>query len=192
MISFLLFLRLISATPLPEVQHDSPNTIHAASQDTLYWMPSIVLTWADFQGTAPASNPFAAYTFTIVTLEYNATISGNIVKPTFKIRAAFNRKKSWVHDEPKSRTAVILAHEKAHFDIAEITARKLRKTFASKTFQRSTYKSEIDSIYDRIIKEGEEMQDSYDRETDHSRISAAQERWLTFVKKELEALYLYK
>ena len=197
MISFLLFLQILFAFPFSFAPNHTSNqtnfpAVTATYRDTLYWSPGLKLTWDDFQGEPPPVNGYAAYTYTIITLQYTAIIRGNTVSPEFKIRTAFNRNKSWVHkNRPESTTPVILAHEKGHFDISEITARRLRQALTSTTYRRSDYKEEIDRIYDSIVDEGQALQELYDLETDHSTIDEQQDKWLLRVKNELNALNAY-
>jgi predicted secreted Zn-dependent protease len=76
------------------------------------------------------------------------------------------------------KTPYILAHEQAHFDITEIFARKLHKALMEYDFDQSTYKRDINSIYQRVVAEKEAFQAAYDKETDHSRNKRIQYEWL--------------
>jgi predicted secreted Zn-dependent protease len=71
-----------------------------------------------------------------------------------------------------------LSHEQGHFDIAEIFARKLNKHMSEYIFNKDSFKEDLKNIYLNVTVEKEQMQNDYDRETDHSIIKSKQEEWL--------------
>lgn len=168
----------------------SPTKEFSAS-DTLSWQPETKLTWNDFLAEAPSRNNFAAFTYTLISMEYSAKITDGKVKPSFKIYAAFNKRKSWVKKQKEARTPEILAHEQAHFDIAEITSRKLRKALQSETYSRNNLEQKINRIYQETIQAGDEMQALYDEESDHGLNKPQQLQWLKRVERELMELADY-
>jgi len=183
-----LFLLLLHLNFAPGNFTAIPN--HSAS-DTLIWQPETKLVWDDFLAEAPARNKFAAYTYTLINMEYSATMTDGKVKPTFEIYAAFNRRRSWVKNQREARTSEILAHEQAHFDIAEITARRLRKALLTETYSRKSLEQKINSIYQVTVQAGDEMQALYDQESDHGLNKAQQLKWSNRVKNELSELANY-
>ena len=162
-----------------------------SASDTLIWQPETKLVWDDFLAEAPARNKFAAYTYTLINMEYSATITDGRVKPTFEIYAAFNRRRSWAKNQREARTPEILAHEQAHFDISEITARRLRKALLTETYSRKNLEQKINSIYQVTIQAGDEMQALYDQESDHGLNKTQQLKWSNRVKNELSELANY-
>ena len=84
------------------------------------------------------------------------------------------------------KTDYILSHEQGHFDIAEIFARKLYKKMSEYKFNRRTYQKELNKIYQDILDEKEEIQNDYDRETNHSINKEKQAEWLKKLKRLLE------
>ncbi|HZH01218.1 MAG TPA: hypothetical protein VEY32_09060, partial [Flavisolibacter sp.] len=66
----------------------------------------------------------------------------------------------------------------AHFDITEIHARKLYEALFTYEFNATTFKGDIATLYNRIVKEKEDMQEAYDGQTDHSRKRGRQIEWL--------------
>lgn len=85
----------------------------------------------------------------------------------------------------------MLNHERLHFDITELYARKFRKQLQESTF---TYNinDEMDKIHDVINKELGAMQKKYDNETDHSQIVEKQIEWEKYIAVELEKYAKYK
>ncbi len=161
------------------------------ASDTLIWQPETKLHWDDFLAEAPSRNSFAAFTYTLINMEYSATITEGKVIPSFKIYAAFNRRRSWVKNQKEARTPEILAHEQAHFDISEITARRLRKALLTETYSRKSLEQKINSIYQVTVQAGDEMQALYDQESDHGLNKAQQLKWSNRVKNELSELANY-
>jgi predicted secreted Zn-dependent protease len=76
------------------------------------------------------------------------------------------------------RTDYILAHEQAHFDITELIARQLHEALQSYVMNKKTFKQDITRIYNDAVRAKEEMQETYDRETNHSRNKLKQNEWL--------------
>lgn len=150
-------------------------------EDLLDWDANRKLTWADYKAKPDPSSDAAASTTTYLGIEYNIKSD----RFSFKIQSRFSRDKSWgLH-----KTAYILSHEQGHFDIAEICARKLNMKMSAYRFDRKTYQKDLQKIYQEIIDEKEEIQDKYDKETNHSINKVRQEEWL---KKIAEMLEQYK
>lgn len=163
-----------------------PNT------DTLYWRDGIKLTWDDFKAKSSNSGGYAALTYTVITLDYDVNSNGQTYNPTFTVKCAFQRSKSWVNrKDKKSQTPEILAHEQLHFTIAEITARKLRRNLKVQQYTKN-YKNEIKEIYNKTLDEGEKMQQRYDKETNHSIDKEAQKRWSYLIESDLGYLMGYQ
>ena len=163
-----------------------PNT------DTLYWNDGVKLSWDDFKGKSNNSGGYAALTYTVIALDYDINSNGQTFNPTFTVKCAFLKSKSWVkRNDPKSKTPEILAHEQLHFTIAEITARKLRRNLKAMQYTKN-YKKEINEIYNKTLDEGEKMQQRYDKETNHSIDKEAQKRWSYLIESDLGYMMGYQ
>lgn len=168
-----------------------PSKMHlavedASQHDTLYWENHAALSRSDFLGAEPSISQFAAYTYTIILMEYDvSTRREGVIQPNFKIQAAFNKKKSWISKSSLSSPDRVLKHEQVHFDIAELTARKLRKALQRATYTRN-FRKEINAIYKKQIDLGEAMQEAYDEETRHGLDGRKQREW----ELKVEALLL--
>lgn len=152
--------------------------------DTLQWASTKKLAWSDFKADAPRSR-FAAYTFTVITMDYSITSSGKSLEAYFTITSAFNRQRSWVKNSPESKSDAILRHEQLHFDIAELSARKLRKKLSELKLSRERYAKQIQAAYDEVIGAGDAMQKAYDDETAHGLLQDEQKRWSDKIAREL-------
>jgi predicted secreted Zn-dependent protease len=105
----------------------------------------------------------------------------------YSITCVFDKNSSW----GRIKTDYILAHEQAHFDIAELYARTLYKQIKAYTFNSSTAQQDVPAMYRKIMKELSEKQQEYDRETDYSRNKEEQAAWLIKIRKELNDLIGY-
>lgn len=134
------------------------------------WSASRKLVWEDFMSEPKREGDAVASTSTSLGLSYQYKEN----KLTYRITCDFSKEKSW----GSLKTDYILAHEQAHFDITEIHARKLYQALYNYEINPSTVKADVASIYNQIVKEKEEMQRAYDKNTDHSRKRGKQVDWL--------------
>jgi hypothetical protein len=147
------------------------------------WRENAPLTWDDFRGTPEAGNPYGATANTGISFGYNYARVGDKVDLTFEVNCYFDKNNSW--SQKAKQSPELLKHEQLHFDLAELHARLLRKTFASATFT-TNYKAEIKRIYETHMKALHEMQHRYDLESDHSMNRENQAKWEAYVRAELE------
>lgn len=161
--------------------------VAAAAQETneelLNWNSSKRLTWADYKAAPDPSSDAAASTTTYLMITYNLS-NENF---NYKIESKFSRTRSWgLH-----KTPYILSHEQGHFDLAEVFARKLNKKMSEYVFNRKTYQKELKKIYQDILSEKEEMQNKYDKETNHSINKEKQAEWLKKIDQMLNEYKAY-
>ena len=72
-----------------------------------------------------------------------------------------------------------------HFAIGEMMNRDVKKSFDSFKYSKN-YKTEIDSIFQEILKKYIEINKKYDHETKHGLDDAAQRRWDIYIKNILK------
>jgi parvulin-like peptidyl-prolyl isomerase len=149
-------------------------------EELIQWNAPKQLTWDDYKANPDPHSDAAASTTTYLGIEYN--MEGNVF--AWKIQCSFSKTKSWA----RSKTDFILKHEQGHFDIAEIFARKLNERMSGYKFNKDSYKTDLKNIYQAITNEKEELQNQYDKETDHSRKKEEQLNWLKKINKMLEEL----
>lgn len=137
------------------------------------WSPERRLIWGDFQGTVdPNRNP-TTQAIAKVVLEVKTSLEDNKIE--FQVSSFFDKSGSWTVNHTSEH---ILQHEQLHFDIAELYARKLRRTLSGMrglTFRN--LKARVDEAYRIIQQSHEAMQKRYDRETNHSNNIKVQEEW---------------
>lgn len=147
------------------------------SAEYLPWANARPLTWEDFLCEPKRNTDAVALTSTALGISYN--MSNNQLN--YEITCSFSKVKSW----GLLKTPYILAHEQGHFDITEIYARKLHKELLDYKFNRRTFRQDVNVIYDRIVKEKENLQFAYDGLTDHSRNKTVQKEWLEKIQELL-------
>lgn len=169
-------LLYLLATPFVGIAQDN-------NEELIDWSVSHRLTWNDYKANPDRESGAAATTTTYLGIEY--TMSGNNF--SYKIHSRFSKDRSWgLH-----KTGYILSHEQGHFDIAEIFARKLNKRMIEYKFNKRKYQQDLSRIYQEIVDEKEEMQNDYDKETNHSINKTKQEEWLKKIGSMLEELKDY-
>ncbi len=170
------------------------NTEYTYSQsrsDTLIWSDNQQLEWSDFQGKMD----------TIITTDANSTakaassISFMYSETYFneenwgwcyKIVAIFIPKDSWCLD----KNDILLQHEQLHFDIMELTIRKLRK----RVYELDGILSEtrFQEIINLAESEFNLQSDNYDKETLFGTDIKQQLFWENKIARELKELEKYK
>jgi len=92
---------------------------------------------------------------------------------------------SWVED---TIDHTILEHERIHFDIAELYARKLRKAlfflYRKQIKSHTAYTHKIDSLFTA----GKQFQEAYDLETYYGQNESVQQVWKDHIHYELRQL----
>lgn len=172
-IIFILFLLIsFSASAFAQLQND-----------TIHWSPCCKLKWEDFKGKADSNSQFGAISYPGI----KYSLSANEDSFNTKVFCFFIKSKSWVR--VISTTGLI--HEQGHFDIAELFARKLRKTFSEYKFNYKTVGKDIDKLFLLNKQERAKADVLYDKETDFSRNKKQQAFWNKKIKTELDKLKKY-
>jgi hypothetical protein len=153
------------------------------SEEAIPWIADRRLAWDDFLCSPERNTDAVASTSTSLGISYK--VEGNVF--TYHISCDFSKYRSW----GLLKTDYILAHEQGHFDITEIFARKLHKALEEYVFNPKTFKRDISTIYQTIVKEKEALQEIYDGETDHSRKRKVQMEWLIKIDELLQATEPY-
>lgn len=163
----------------------SPKT---ENSDLLEWQTS-KLSWSDFQGQPEYYGSNAALTSYQIGFTYNYE-GGNEIE--FIVKCQFIKSGSWV--KRVAKTDYILNHEQKHFDLAEVYARKLRKTLNLTDFRGKKLREVdriIDQLYDENWKGLTAEQDQYDREAEHGIDKVDQKRWDGIIQTKLDKLSAY-
>jgi hypothetical protein len=165
------------------------NTLRGqvADEKLLGWSAGAPPSWNEFRGTPTLGTPTAAQTSSGVT--YLIQCRGRSLR--FAVLATFSPKASWVRpDIPGDSLAGprSLRHERTHFDLSELFARRLRRAFARLDRACPGREDEVRRVFDRLAEESRAEQERYDRETAHGMAGDVQARWERQVQRSLRSL----
>lgn len=150
----------------------------------IIWNDTTKLTWSDFKAKAIPNAAEAAMTASSMEFSYNTKNS----KIFWNVKVKFFPFLSWTKTAEQSD--YILKHEQLHFDITELYARLLRKRLAE-NIHSSKDIQQLRAINKNILREWQNEQDKYDRETNHSINKAKQIEWNLSIQNRLNALLNY-
>jgi hypothetical protein len=167
------------------------------------WQESRPLTWSDFQAKkfpkSARSNPalIGALSATTSYLTPNTAATNG---PAYLVYAIFIPDSSWVNTKrirTAAERAATLAHEQIHFDLSELTARKLRQRLAQGMRAGENLDGPIvRQDVGRIQEEENTLNDAFDQQVVHvggHRFEApVLKRWQQRIAQELRALAAYK
>lgn len=138
----------------------------------------------DFKSDPDMESPGAAATMSGVGMKYKSSTLRNKTTVDVTISVYFDKAKSWMKANGKNVTT--LMHEQRHFDITAFKACELKERIESgyAEFTPSSYQTQLSELLRQTQEEGAEMQNTYDRETDHGTIIDEQEKW----NKKIDAL----
>ncbi|MEO7924148.1 MAG: DUF922 domain-containing protein [Chitinophagaceae bacterium] len=172
-----IFLCLLAAPVISPAQK-AITRFSTGEEELMAWSPTRKLNWNDYKASPNPESDAAASTTTILGIDYNISSTSF----SFKIQSLFSKTRSWgLH-----KTNYILSHEQGHFDIAEVYARMLNKEMSEYRFNKKTFQKDLQKIYEKVTKEKEETQNSYDKETRHSINREKQAEWLKRIEEMLE------
>lgn len=148
------------------------------------WDASNVLQWHDYRVSQRNIAKHGFVVSAITSYQYYFFPRELHSDSCLNVLTLFRKKASWVRDTTEQ---IVLEHERIHFDIAELYARKMRKKFQS--FRDAQYAvSDIYYQVDSLLDAVDQCQEQFDRDTFFGRSSRIQEQWRDRVDAELEQL----
>ncbi len=180
----------------------------ASAQVPIEWSAERKLTKADFQGRTPPQSVNASLSWLHIEASWECVI-GDLFATA---KATFDPSRSWwrtvygnIWGNAGERTsatraqaearrnvmlldAQLLEHEQLHFDIAELTARKIRKRFddLKDACAEPGGTEPIQAMVIEMDRELKEEQARYDRETSHGANPRVQDQWLRRIRAQLK------
>ncbi|MCX6272780.1 MAG: hypothetical protein NTU44_16500 [Bacteroidetes bacterium] len=154
--------------------------IFQSDSNSIRWSENYKLSWDDFKGNANLADSVAALSNIVTLKEFERTDYKLIIK----IQVEFNRSNSWVKPEKKMSTWLLI-HEQGHFNLCELLARRMRKRIVDSKFIERKYKSEIDKLFKEFERESDAQNELYDKETNYSKDTTTQTKWLLYIDTEL-------
>lgn len=144
------------------------------------WNISKPLSWQNYKGKPSSQLPYDA--ITTIALSYDI-----ISKEKVRIKNCMIENKSWV--KMNRQTYILLKHERYHFNLAEVIARKMRREISH---VKEPNISVIQNIYNKWMLEFDKLQSEYDKETNHSKNDIEQIIWQDKIDQELIGLNLFQ
>jgi Bacterial protein of unknown function (DUF922) len=171
----------------------------ALAQESIEWSPARRLTKSEFKGRVPANAPSASMSWINIETEWECE-AGTFVATA---RAMFDPARSWwrttrgnawigVGERMSSSQAQqqarmsamqldlqLLEHEQLHFDIAEVSVRRIKARFQEFT-NACAEPGGTEPVQQMVVQADRELQEEqqrYDRETGHGVNAAVQDRW---------------
>ena len=171
------------------------SSLSLFAQETagIEYSPDVDFNWSLFKGKVNpghvASMGKNTGAVTVSSLTYNTTVKGKTAM--VKVSAVFLPFESWTKYPKLANADEALEHEKRHFDICEIYARKIRQAIMMNHFSQARFGTSLASLFNKIVNEYRLEQIKYDRETKHSMDPVQQKRWNALIDTSLESLSAY-
>ena len=171
-ISLLLFVNVSAQKKVPE--------------NSIEWTSDLSLAWSDFQGK-PNTDVIAfaetSYAIEIIPPEVKVDENNRVLNfRQLSVKAYFLKDRSWVFKEKDE----LLKHERLHFDIAELFARKMRKAFQQLQKEGNADFDAYQNVYKQYWRECAKMQRQYDHETSHGRKYKINDQWEVKVERFIQ------
>lgn len=149
------------------------------------WCHQRYISWDDFWGKPDKYSRYSAISATYLQEKHRCDYRNRF---TYSVRTVFVKTQSWSTDKKSEN---LLHHEQLHFDLTELYARKLRKTFSELQNPCSLPKSQVKSIIDNLYNEMEKAHSLYDQETLHGLKSGKQAFWTKLITESLAEMEDY-
>ncbi len=149
-------------------------------QNEVKWTPNEKLKWSDFKKKlSTGANELALLDGGIKSdFEQKKDSTVSVV-----IYAFYDKNLSSKSEDINALTERGLKHEQGHFDIWEWYARVLRKKLIDTTLIKF---NQTTAIFNLVYKEANNVEDRYDKETNHSNDTTAQRKWEALIKQKLD------
>lgn len=152
--------------------------------DAIFWNDTLHLSLSDFGRRTSSRIASCCHT-----IDVSDKKSGQVLIITIRAKMLRSCSEYGFTDSLPS----IIDHEYVHFAIAELYARKIRKSISelsSKSYPKII--KNVNKIFFELDKEKNSIQIKYDEETNHNRNIREQKRWRTYVMEELKKYNEYK
>src|ERR1035437_7661624 len=177
-----LFLVQCSAGKLSET-HQTYN-----QDDYLYWSETRKLTWDDFKGTPPSSSDNLS---TEIFMSIPSSIEKDLISsPKLTSICVFDKRHSWVNKNIANDA--LLFYDQTVFDIHEVYARRLRKTFLETDFGLNDFKEKYHSMTEKNNTDLLNRIEEFKRESNFGQNKKSVMQWTIKIKYELQELNQFK
>lgn len=145
-------------------------------------MKDIPLSWKDFQvKNGLHANSFDAKTYLFPIPDWKFKEEQNTLEINVIVKIKVDIKKNWVKKEfiktsTEEQQQKLLHHEKGHWIVAMICFKKLEQAL-DRYHPSKSYRKDLDSIFRDNYRQCDQLQEEYDKETQHMNDAAAQALW---------------
>lgn len=155
--------------------------------DTIHWNKKTKLDSSDFK--IKESNSAVQVINGTFILEYNIQGKEAVFSKNYNkyVICYFDKQSSWM--SKGNNTYELIKFTQGRFDLTEIAARKLRKSFAEN--KKQVIKGRTKQYYDQVLDELEEMESEYISETNNGKDPGAMKLWQKKIKRLLAELNDY-
>ena len=156
-----------------------------AQSQQIRWSADERLSWTRFAARPDMTSPASAMT------AYVAFYNDGCDDRAYwrEVFVAFLPEKSWVKSEVVFRGgSVMLQHEQTHFDLAEVTARRIRQALDGLSSPCEMTPEERGKVVATFLQRDREIQARYDAATNFGANTTEQDIWLRRVARDLEQL----
>lgn len=168
------------------------QNIMVDNESKVSWNSERKINWGDFKSKlAPSKFSNAKTSYKIEIIPENVLVDENDrIKDYEKLTvvANFFKKESWSGSKDEN----LLIHERLHFDIAELFARKIRKRFSELKRNKESRFKVYSSEYSKLWNKGRNFQNKYDVETSHGINLVENKEWVLRVKNQISSLKEYE
>jgi hypothetical protein len=152
--------------------------------DSITWNKNFKLGWTDFQGRPDSLENWQAVSAIVISIKGFKERS----RPKFQVTNQFIRSRSWTKNKESEK---LLKHERLHFELSEVYARKMRKLIAEAVGRKIKNYYYYYDIVKKVSAKNDLAHQQYDKETYYGTIDQEQQRWQEYISKELYSLRKY-
>ncbi len=149
------------------------------------WSDTLYLRWSDYVLRSVANKNQSSALTSVFHSVRGGMKNG---QPNFQVKVLFVKEDSWTTDD---QSLPLLAHEKLHFDLAELYGRKIRRQIALLGKDGTTDLAVYKRYIKYLLNEFKKVSTDYDKETRYGNLASQQEKWLNYVSNELKRLHEY-
>lgn len=156
---------------------------HTDQKNLVLYQPGRNLEVHDFKGKPDISSRGVGATYSGILMEMQGLSKDGVMEIDVTLTVYFDKTRSWMKKE--GRNPRVLAHEQNHFDLTAIKACTLAKAIQNGKFTSDNVQQAIRDLQAMHTSELNELQQSYDQQTQHGVIAERQAEWSARIAKGL-------
>lgn len=145
-----------------------------------------MLSWDDFNGKPDHRSEWTAMTYSGIKLRYEYKHQNKQHSVKVMLYPYMDKARSWYKEE--GHNDYTLAHEQRHFDITMLITHQLAEELRQAHYSTKNFAQQINNIHEQYLEKLRQMQDDYDKETNHGIHKVKQGVWNRKIARELGKL----